>query len=81
MVELSMTPTLYPTCWLRDGMEYGTGRAVQYRAHLSPTDEVLVANFGAPFRERWRALRIKDGVSGHWMENCASAEEALTLAK
>jgi hypothetical protein len=62
-------------------VEYGTERPNQYRARLSATDEVLISNFGAPFREQWRTLRIKDGVSGDWMGNHASAQEALSLAQ
>jgi hypothetical protein len=76
-----MIPTLYPIFWVRDGMEYGTGRVFQYRAHLSLTEEVLIRNFGTRYRNRWRILRIKDGVSGHWMGNYASTDEALTLGK
>lgn len=72
----AMKPIMYPNNWLLDG----TRRVCEYRAHFSPTDEVLIANFGAPFRDDWRALRIKNGVSGGWMGNYASAEQALTAS-
>ena len=62
-----MTPTL-----LRDGVETVSGSVFQYRAHLSPTEEVLIANLGAPFRDDWQVLRIKDGVIGPWMGNYSS---------
>jgi hypothetical protein len=72
----AMKLIMYPNNWLLDG----TGRVSEYRAHFSPTDEVHIANFGAPFRDDWRVLRIKNGVSGDWMGNYASAEQALTAS-
>jgi len=65
--------------WLRDGAEYGTGQVTYYRAHLSPTEEVRIANFGGPHYDDWRVLRIKDGANvGDWTGQHASAEEALS---
>jgi hypothetical protein len=61
-----MTPTLHPICSLRDGVERASASVFQYRAHLSPTEEVLIANFRAPLGDDWQVLRIKDGVSGPW---------------
>jgi len=72
----AMKPIMYPNNWLLDG----TRRVCEYRAHFSPTDEVFIANFGAPFRDDWRTLRIKNGVSGDWMGNYASAQQALTAS-
>ena len=76
VVQLAMIPTIYPNNWLLDG----SNRVSEYRAQFSPTDEVHIANFGAPFRDNWRVLRIKNGVSGDWMGDYASAERALTAS-
>jgi hypothetical protein len=77
-----MKPILRPIAWVRNGLEFGTGRPYEYHASLSPTEEVFIANFGGrPHRDDWQFLRIKDGVSGHWTGSYASAEEALTLGK
>jgi hypothetical protein len=68
---------MYPTRPRFDGTEV----VDEYRARFSVNDKVQIANFGAPFRDDWRVLRTKNGISGDWMGNCATPEEALTLGE
>jgi hypothetical protein len=75
-MELSMKPKM----WMRSGPEYGygTGRAFFFEVrNLPPGEEALICNFGGRNQDRWRVLQIKEGVSGHWAGNYASAPEAL----
>jgi hypothetical protein len=52
--------------------------ATGYRVGGLPVGhEALINNFGAPRRQEWRVLPIKDNVSGERFGHFKSADEAL----
>jgi len=44
---------------------------------MPPQQKALIANFEGRNEDRWRILRMKDGVSGEWMGSYKTAEQAL----
>jgi hypothetical protein len=73
-MELTMRPKMFERC----GPVYGTGRAFFFEVgNLPPGEEGFISNFGGRYQDRWRVLRIKEGVSEHWTGNYPSAAEAL----
>jgi len=62
----------------RSGPVYGTGRPFFFEVqNLPPGEEAFISNFGGCYQDRWRVLRIKEGVTGRWAGNYATAPEAL----
>lgn len=74
-----MTLTKHEVGWVRNGPVYGTGLVYQYRVGgLPPNEKAFIANFGSCHHARWKTLRVRDGVSGGWRGDYASADDALT---
>jgi hypothetical protein len=67
---------------LREGFEDGNGQAYQYVVeNLPPGQEAWIANFGSPYRDHWRILRVQDGIQSDWKGEYGSADEALVALK
>jgi hypothetical protein len=75
---MSITLTKYETGWLRSGPVFGSGRAFRFRVGCLPAgEEAHINNFGAPNRDDWQILRIRNGVQGDWTGHFESADSAL----
>lgn len=70
--------TLRAIAWARRGNIVLTGPVIEYRVQGMPLQqEAFIANFGGRNEDRWKILRVKEGISGEWMGNHETAEQAL----
>jgi hypothetical protein len=74
------TLTLHAEGGTRDGPVYGSGIVTKYRVGGMPVGEQAeIANWGAPNRNDWQILRIKNDTQGDWTGHYESADAALAV--
>ena len=76
--EMGSALDSYAYLWIRNGSGACLGQVTGYRIPgPAPCQEVLIANFGAPRRNDWRALAVNGDRSSDWTGHYQSAETAL----
>jgi hypothetical protein len=71
--------TLHEDAWLGDGPFLADRQVVGYRVGGMPDGKTArIANFGAPYRNDWRIMRINaDKTISDWTGHHESVEDAL----